>query len=583
MSPDVPASVLLALLLVGLAWCLGGAALLTLRRSDGAGWTISLTGFACLTGSVMSSLGHDAAGWRLLLVAAALGLPLSLTSYPRLRWRHPVDFLALVVITGGGVLMTLQFDRPATLGSLGTVSGLIVLGHTWWRLERSTGRDRRALQWMAFAAGSVALALGLFTFAFEGHLQGAGPVLLLGLVAPALFVGTALPDIVDVRGVAVSVVVHTVVTLSYVALFVSLASLFDVVGGSALSIGSLALLGALAAMVVQPLQRVLKGVVDEVLFGHRPNPLDAATRVVGRFGGDVGTALHAVREALVLPYVALCSHGREVVSSGELVPHTRSIMLEGTEAELVVGLRPGDLNLSGDDARVLRLVAPMLEQTLRAQALASQVQESREALVGAVEEERRRLRRELHDELGPRLSGIAFTSDAARNLVRPDPGGAEQMLTVLRAETVTAIDEIRRLVYAMRPPAIDELGLVSALQQRAKSLRNAAGHHVRVGITTPSALPDLPAAVEVAVYRIVTEALTNIARHSTSPTATVTFTPDHAELVVVITDAGGPAEDWEVGVGLSSMRERAAEVGGTLTARATSAGGHVEAHLPLLA
>lgn len=582
MSPEVPASVLLALLLVGVAWCLCGAALLTLRRSDWAGWTVSLTGLTSVMGSVMDSLGHDAAGWRLLLVAAALGLPLSLTSYPRLRWRHPVDFLALVVVAGGGVLMTLQFDRPATLGTLGTVSGLIVFGHTWWRLERSTGRERRALQWMAFVAGSVALGLGLLTFAFEGPLQGAGSVLLLGLVASALVVGRVRPEIVDVRGVAVRVVVHAVVALSFVALFVAIVSLFDVLGGSALSIGSLALLGALVAMVVQPLRGVLRGVVDEVLFGHRPNPLDAATQVVGRFGGDVGTALHAVREALVLPYVALCTHGREVVASGELVPHTRSIMLKGAEAELVVGLRPGDLNLSGDDARVLRLVAPMLEQTMRAQALASQVQVSREALVGAVEEERRRLRRELHDELGPRLSGIAFTSDAARNLVRPDPAGAEQMLTVLRAETVTAIDVIRRLVYAMRPPAIDELGLVPALQQHAKSLRNVAGDHVSVGITTPSALPELPAAVEVAVYRIVTEALTNIARHTTSPTATVTLTPDHVELVVVITDAGGPANNWEVGVGLSSMRERAAEVGGTLIARATSAGGHVEAHFSLL-
>ena len=92
----------------------------------------------------------------------------------------------------------------------------------------------------------------------------------------------------------------------------------------------------------------------------------------------------------------------------------------------------------------------------------------------ALEEERRRLRRDLHDGLGPRLSGIAFTSDAARNLLRTDPDAADALLP-LRAETTTAIDEIRQLVYAMRPPALDELGLVPALRQQATGLRGSAG------------------------------------------------------------------------------------------------------------
>ena len=478
--------------------------------------------------------------------------------------------------------MVLRAEHPPTLGALGTVTVVTLIAHTWWRIECAVGHERRALAWMAFTAGSVALVTALLVFAFEGRLQGAAPTTLLGLVAAGLYVGTALPEIVDVRGLAVSVVVYTVVVLSYVALFVGLASLLEVVAGPGVSIGSLALLGALAAMFVRPLLVVLRTAVDEILFGHRPDPLDAASRVVGRFGGDVSVALQAIRDALVLPYVALRSDGREVATSGHIVTHTRSIVLEGTAAELVCGLRPGDLTLSRDDARVLRLVAPMLEQTLRANALANQVQESREALVGAVAEERRRLRRELHDELGPRLSGIAFTSDAARNLVRFDPPGAERMLSTLRSETVTAIEEIRRLVYAMRPPAIDELGLVGALRQRTESLRNAAGEHVGVAVSAPDRLPAVSAAVEVAVYRIVTEALTNIARHTTSSTAAVALELGETDLVVVVTDAGGPAVAWRPGVGVNSMQERAAEVGGTLTAQATSRGGRVEARLPLL-
>ena len=175
---------------------------------------------------------------------------------------------------------------------------------------------------------------------------------------------------------------------------------------------------------------------------------------------------------------------------------------------------------------MLRLTVPLLAQTLRARALAAELVESRGQTIAAVEEERRRLRRELHDGLGPRLSGVAFTSDAARNLIRTDPAAAEEMLAQLRADTVIAIEEIRRMVYAMRPPALDELGLVPALRQQAVGLRNKDGPADLGARSRAEELPDLPAAVEVAAYRIVTEALTNVARHSTSPSAAVVHRRD---------------------------------------------------------
>ena len=153
--------------------------------------------------------------------------------------------------------------------------------------------------------------------------------------------------------------------------------------------------------------------------------------------------------------------------------------------------------------------------------LAAEVQESRGQTVAALEEERRRLRRDLHDGLGPRLSGIAFTSDAVRNLLRTDPAEAERLLRDLRAETVTAIEEIRQLVYAMRPPALDELGLVPALRQQASGLRRSDGTPLAVTLTAPADLPSLSAAVEVAAYRIVMEALANVARHTPATTADV--------------------------------------------------------------
>ena len=202
-----------------------------------------------------------------------------------------------------------------------------------------------------------------------------------------------------------------------------------------------------------------------------------------------------------------------------------------------MGLRPGDLTLSRDDEHVLALTAPLLAHALRAQALAAEVRESRGQTVAALEEERRRLRRDLHDGLGPRLSGIAFTSDAARNLLRSDPTEAERLLRDLRAETVTAIEEIRQLVYAMRPPALDELGLVPALRQQAAGLRSSDGSPLAVTLTAPADLPPLSAAVEVAAYRIVMEALANVARHTPATTAAVRIEAPPGGLSLVVTDA----------------------------------------------
>ena len=247
----------------------------------------------------------------------------------------------------------------------------------------------------------------------------------------------------------------------------------------------------------------------------------------------------------------------------------------------MVGLRPGDLAFSPGDEQVLRLTVPLLAQTLRARALAEDLIESRGQTIAAVEEERRRLRRELHDGLGPRLSGVAFTSDAARNLIRTDPDAAADMVAQLRADTVAAIEEIRRMVYAMRPPALDELGLVPALRQQAVGLRNRDGEPVAVDVTAPEDLADLPAAVEVAAYRIVIEALTNVARHSSSASAAVRLERADDGLRLEITDHGVRNGAWRPGVGLSSMRERAAELGGTLEAGPGPGGGRVAALLPL--
>ena len=565
------------------AFVVSGVALLLRRKATVSATLSTLGGAALLVSAILFASEHDKWGDTTLTLSAALLLPLGLATYPKARWRHPVDFVALVVLGGCGV-MTIAWPTSETVQVMGLVQWSVLIAHTWWRIEVTSDRERRALSWMTLAVSTTFLVYGFVVFSFEDASgSGTAPGLMaavFALVGPTMYVGVTLPDLVDVRGLVVRVVVFGAAFLTCMSVFVLGFGLLDSLGADDLSIGALAVVAGLSAVLFHPTQVVLRGVVDQLLFGERPDPLGAASQVVGRIGEDPLPALRAIREALVVPYAALLVEGAILASSGTETTHTRTLDLDGA-GQLVVGLRPGDLAFSPGDEQVLRLTVPLLAQTLRARAMAEDLIESRGQTIAAVEEERRRLRRELHDGLGPRLSGVAFTSDAARNLIHTDPDAAADMVAELRADTVAAIEEIRRMVYAMRPPALDELGLVPALRQQAVGLRNREGEPVAVDVTAPEDLADLPAAVEVAAYRIVTEALANVARHSSSASAAVRLERAADGLRLEITDRGIRNGAWRAGVGLSSMRERAAELGGTLEAGPGPSGGRVAALLPI--
>lgn len=587
MSPLIANATLVATAAVALSCLVSGIALLIVRRAEVSAGLLACGGLLGVVGAVLATTSGTPIARPALATAGALLLPLALTTYPRARWRHPVDVVTLAVITIAGAVAVTQWTSPSAVGSLSMVIVACLVAHTWWRLERTSGEERRAVQWMALAAGASGLAVALLGFAWEGYLVSRIAVGLLVVVGPALYVGVSAPEVIDVRGGVVGAVVTAMAVLGYTACFVGLATLLELTAGVEPEVGALALVGALAALSLRPLQVLLRGVVHQLIFGVRPDPLGAAHEVAGHIGDDPLLALRAIREALVLPYASLCVGGAELASSGQATPHTHRLRV-ARDAELVVGLRAGDLSLSRGDEQVLDLAAPLLAQALRARALVAELHASREETVAAIAEERRRLRRDLHDGLGPRLSGIAFTSDAARNLVHTDPDGADELLRMLRAEMVTAIEDIRGLVYAMRPPALDELGLVGALRQHCVALRTARGAPLKVSVDAAVDLPTLPAAVEDAAYRIVVEALTNVGRHTASPEATVSLRIDGSALRVSVRDGDGArlridgaAPRWTAGVGLSSMHDRAVDLGGTLTAGPSSAGGRVEAVLPM--
>ena len=352
--------------------------------------------------------------------------------------------------------------KAPTVDLSGVLLFLVLTAHVLWRLERADGTDRVALLWLGFATASTGLPYGVSAFTMAQLPSRLLGLALMSLVPPLLAVGIRRPLLVDVRGLITEAVVLGTAMIAYMCLFVGVTTGFEMAGVTELQVGALAVIGALAAAGFHPLRLILRAAIDELLFGERPDPLDAASRVAGQIGDDPALALDAILQALVLPYASLRVEGEEVA----------------------------DLQVS------------------RGQAIA------------AIEDERRRLRRDLHDGLGATLSGIAFTADAARNSLAADPGSADALLRGLRADAVAAIGEVRRLVYGMRPPALDELGLVPALRQWTLQVRTADGRPLRVDVDPPDELAALPAAVEVAAYRITVEALTNVARHSRADRAT---------------------------------------------------------------
>jgi two-component system NarL family sensor kinase len=256
---------------------------------------------------------------------------------------------------------------------------------------------------------------------------------------------------------------------------------------------------------------------------------------------------------------------------------------------VVSGRHPGR-GVSKRDRRVLLDVAKHAGAALHTARLLGDLRQSLDRVLYAREEERRRLRHELHDSVGPILAGISLGLHAARRVMHTDPQQADQLVNHLEQELQAAIGEVRRLFETLRPPALDQLGLVPAVREHIDILATRmrtdedSPQQVSFELDDSGDLVSLPAIVEVAAYRIVCEALTNVARHSGARTCTVTLKRDKGLRVEVIDDGVGitrrPSRGR--GLGLGSMRERAAELGGTFVIDAPKAGGtRVVAWLPI--
>jgi signal transduction histidine kinase len=348
----------------------------------------------------------------------------------------------------------------------------------------------------------------------------------------------------------------------------------------------------IVAVLVAPLHSRLQRAADRVTYGDRGDPNSSVAELARRAATSPGDLLEQMVASVV---DAMRTTGASVHLVGEQSAAVTLGTLDWGVCEqtlelggqpvgmLSVALRGRNESFGQRDLRLIADLARHVSVAAHAAALTRDLQRSRESLVVAREEERRRIRRDLHDGLGPALAGVALGIDAARNALPSESRTTAANLDELRREVLAAVADVRRLVYDLRPPALDQLGLVPALEHYAA--RISEGGNIAVTVSSQP-LPELSAAVEVAAYRIATEALTNVARHSAARSSTVQIAVEGTGLRIEVIDdgigAGSVPTGVRMGVGMTSMAERARELGGSWTIQSTTGRGtSVVALLPL--
>lgn len=493
---------------------------------------------------------------------------------------------------------------------------LIVFGTLIWaqiyRYRRvSTPDERQQTKWVVF--GMVIALLGFLLFAFLplALLQVFFPLQRLSLLTSVLVITSIylvlllIPlslavailryrlwdiDIIIRRTLVYSLLTACVAGV-YVLVVVALGAIFRAEGNILISFCATFLI----ALLFQPLRALLQRSVNRLFYGQRDEPYKVIARLSRRLeetlasDAVLSTITETVAQALKLPYTAILWKQEEAfelaASYGQ--PAGEALVLPLVyQAEIIGQLQlaprsPGEI-FTPADLRLLDDLARQAGLATHAVHLATDLQKARERLVLAREEERRTLRRALHDDVGPTLASLSQRIDTACCLVSSDPDSAIALLSTLKNQIKSTIHGIRRVAYELRPPVLDELGLVSAIREHAMQLQGDS--LPLVSIEAPADLPPLPAAVEVAAYRIILEALTNVERHAHAQHCLVRLEWANARfLSFMISDDGrGLPVDYRAGIGLVSLRERVAELGGiyTITAKVPR-GTCISVRLPL--
>ncbi len=490
-------------------------------------------------------------------------------------------------LTGGTVLGEVAQALAAAIPLVilvGIIAGLRIVRLAW----KATGVERDQLRWRAYG---VVLSLALFPFAVTETLP-----LAVNLADGLLFTITLVIPILRYRLWAIDNIIRR--SAAYLLVTVLVAGLFaaSAAGVTALQGERVGLVTAavIAALVFGPALRRSQHLVDELFYGQRSDPhralrdLSRRLDAVAAPGEVLKTVVTAVADSLRLPYVAierprdgsvLAQHGDRKPADTDTELGRWPLMSQGTPVGILVAApRPGESTLDARDRAVLADLARQAGAAVHAEALTADLVASRQRLVEAREEERRKLRRDLHDGLGPLLTGIGLNLDALRTRLTAGDGDPLALLASAKDASSQAIADLRTVVYSLRPPALDDLGVVGAITAHVHRMED--GSTIDIAVES-HALPALPAAVEVALFRIAVEGVTNVVRHAGARTCRIRLDVADGNAVVEVVDDGPSDLPWAPGVGTVAMRERVSELGGTLEIGPTGEGGRLRALFPL--
>jgi signal transduction histidine kinase len=626
--------------LSGLAQVLPGVLLLRRLPRHPVAWILTISGLVWLVDGFASSwaihavyvepgtAGAAAAYWFYARFGATLllGLPLLILLFPDGRlpvarfWRW-LSIVALALIALLPVLLLVVpidvmeryqgVELPPEIARLGLDPLAVDLSYEVWepllriayagivallvpfavtvhRYRSADPEGRAQIRWLMWAALVVA-----FTFLLPLDLPPIARSLLftaaIALTSAAIVLAITKHRLYDIDRLLPATFLYGGLALAVVA--VDLAVFW--VAGSLLGERDSALAAiAVVAILYAPLRTRLWRLARRLLRGSREDPYATVATLAERLelASDPDEQLVAVArtvaEAFRLRYVRVeierPAGEQAVVSYGEPAGDLVSLPVayRGEPVGRLVLSAADRPDLSDADQRLLGDLVRQAAAAARASELSATLQVIRAELVMAREDERRRLRRDLHDGLGPSLGAVALRIETARNLARTSPDEADRVLEQSAAEVAGIVADVRRLVHDLRPPALDEVGLLRAVEQQAERLGSGG---LEVVVTGNGSLTGLPAAVEVAAYRIVSEALVNVVRHANAGRCEITLCSSDGTLEVEVRDDGdGIDADVAAGVGMLSLRERAAELGGTCTVTCPPAGGTlVRARLPL--
>lgn len=457
------------------------------------------------------------------------------------------------------------------------------------RFGTAKGDERQQLKWLAYGVALPIVLIGLTLATRNGNLPWAQTVVIIPL---AIGIAILRYHLYDIDLLINRTLVYGALTGCVVGLYILVVGGLGVLFRSGGSSGIAFVATGIVAVLFQPLRASLQRGVNHMMYGQRDDPYDVMSALGRRLEeslspeGVLPGIAEAVQGALKLPYVGIAirqdgsfTRAADSGSPGDRVLALPLIYQHEIVGRLLLSPRRGDDDLSPADYRLVHDLARQAGAAVHTIRLNAELQQARERLVTAREEERRRLRRDLHDGLGPQLGSQTLTLTAVKKLLRHDPDAAETLLDDAMTHAQDAITDIRRLVYQLRPPALDDLGLLGSLRETAARYSH---NGLQVTVDPPKSPPPLPAAVEVACYRIVQEALTNVVRHASATYCAVRLQVDDTLRLEILDNGIGLGGNYRAGVGVLSMRERAEELGGSCALESRPDGGTVvRAFLPL--